>query len=114
MMVKVGEFTFPVDFMVMEMEEDTEVPLICVSPFMKTVKVGIGVDDGNMRVRAQEEEVTFDVFGNLSSSIKGKDCLIIHTEQENTSGTCNIPSLFKEEKKLKRTKIKKKGRLNIN
>nr|KYP32139.1 hypothetical protein KK1_047245 [Cajanus cajan] len=36
MIVKVDKFMFPVDFVVMDMEEDVEVPLILGRPFMKT------------------------------------------------------------------------------
>jgi len=49
MIVKVDKFLFPVDFVVMDMEEDAEVPLILGRPFMKTAKVIIDVDKGNLR-----------------------------------------------------------------
>nr|KYP50823.1 hypothetical protein KK1_027388 [Cajanus cajan] len=39
LLVKVDKFFFPVDFVVMDMEEDFEVPLILGRPFMKTAKV---------------------------------------------------------------------------
>lgn len=61
-LVKVDKFMFPVDFVVMDMEEDIEVPLILGRPFMKTAKVIIDVDDGKLKVRVQDEEVNFDVF----------------------------------------------------
>ena len=35
-LVRVKHFTFPVDFVVMDIEEDTEVPLILGPPFMLT------------------------------------------------------------------------------
>jgi len=38
-LVKVDKFRFPVDFVVMDIEEDVEVPLILGRPFMKTTKV---------------------------------------------------------------------------
>ena len=50
-LVKVDKFMFPVDFVVMDIEEDTEVPLILGWPFMKTAKVIIDVDDGKLKVR---------------------------------------------------------------
>lgn len=37
-MVKVGEFAFLMDFVVMEMEEDIEVPLILDRSFMKLLR----------------------------------------------------------------------------
>nr|KYP31396.1 hypothetical protein KK1_048318 [Cajanus cajan] len=57
LLVKVDKFLFPVDFVVMDMEEDFEVPLILGRPFMKTTKVIIDVDDGKL-----DDEVNFNVF----------------------------------------------------
>jgi hypothetical protein len=48
-LVKVDKFVFPVDFVVMDMEEDSEVPLILGRPFMKTAKVIIDVDEGKLK-----------------------------------------------------------------
>jgi len=62
MIVKVDKFLFPVDFVVMDMEEDAEVPLILGRSFMKTAKVIIDVDKGKLKVCAQDEQVSFDVF----------------------------------------------------
>ena len=35
-LIKVGKFIFPVDFVVMEMEEDTQVPLLHGRPLLAT------------------------------------------------------------------------------
>ena len=61
-LVKVDKFLFPVDFMVMDMDEDNEVPLILGKTFMKTSKMMIDVDDGKLTVRVQGDEVQFNVF----------------------------------------------------
>ncbi|XP_058763941.1 uncharacterized protein LOC131637360 [Vicia villosa] len=57
-LVKVDKFLFPVDFVVVDMEEDRDVPLILGRPFMKTARMMIDIDDGLMKVRVQDEEVT--------------------------------------------------------
>ncbi|XP_058725862.1 uncharacterized protein LOC131597169 [Vicia villosa] len=62
MLVKVDKFLFPVDFVVVDMEEDRDVPLILGRPFMKTAWMMIDIDDGLMKVRVQDEEVTFNLF----------------------------------------------------
>ncbi|GKE57749.1 reverse transcriptase domain-containing protein [Tanacetum coccineum] len=36
MLVEVGKFTFPADFVILEMEEDSKVPLILGQPFLHT------------------------------------------------------------------------------
>ncbi|XP_028220235.1 uncharacterized protein LOC114401853 [Glycine soja] len=61
-LVKVNKFLFPADFVVMDMDEDNEFPLILGRPFMKTVKIMIDVDDEKLTVRVQSEEVQFNVF----------------------------------------------------
>ncbi|XP_047183032.1 uncharacterized protein LOC124849187, partial [Vigna umbellata] len=66
MLVKVEKFVFPVDFVIMEMEEYGDVPLILGRLFMKTVRVLIDVENGKLKVRVQDEEVNFDMFEAMS------------------------------------------------
>ncbi|KAG2397807.1 uncharacterized protein HKW66_Vig0139570 [Vigna angularis] len=61
--VKIDKLQFPVDFVVMDMEEDAEIQLILGRPFMKTAKVVIHVEEGTVKLKDQDEEVTFNVFG---------------------------------------------------
>jgi len=63
------------NFVVMNIEEDKEVPLILDRPFMKTARVIIDVNVGKLKVRAQDDEATLNVFEILQPSNKGKDCL---------------------------------------
>ena len=60
--MKVYKFVFPVDFVIMDIEEDLEVPLILGRPFMKTARVIIDVDNGQLKVRVEVDEVKFDVL----------------------------------------------------
>ncbi|XP_075479439.1 uncharacterized protein LOC142520322 [Primulina tabacum] len=59
-LVKVGKFTFPTDFVVLDMEEDREVPLILGRPFFETGKAVIEVQEGKLRLRVGKEEITFN------------------------------------------------------
>ncbi|XP_058734111.1 uncharacterized protein LOC131605818 [Vicia villosa] len=65
MLVKVDKFLFPVDFVVVDMEEDHDVPLILGRPFMKTTRMMIDIDDGIMKVRVQDTEVIFTLFESM-------------------------------------------------
>ncbi|XP_058753783.1 uncharacterized protein LOC131626967 [Vicia villosa] len=65
MLVKVDKFLFPVDFVVVDMEEDRDVPLILGRPFMKTTRMMIDIDDGIMKVRVQDKEVIFTLFESM-------------------------------------------------
>ncbi|XP_058757923.1 uncharacterized protein LOC131631167 [Vicia villosa] len=65
MLVKVDKFLFPVDFVVVNMEEDRDVPLILGRPFMKTTRMMIDIDDGIMKLRVQDKEVIFTLFESM-------------------------------------------------
>jgi len=49
----------------MDMKEDEEVPLILGRPFMKTARIIVDVDKGELQVRIQDEEVTLNLFYGL-------------------------------------------------
>ena len=60
--MKVDKFIFPADFIVLDMEEDREVPLILGRPFLATCRTLIDVHQGKLILRVQDEQVTFNVF----------------------------------------------------
>ncbi|XP_014515293.1 uncharacterized protein LOC106773117 [Vigna radiata var. radiata] len=68
---QIDKLKFLVDFVVMEIGEDVEIPLILGKPFMKTTKVVINVDEGMLTLKDQDEEVTFNVFNDVQP-IQGK------------------------------------------
>ncbi|KAL5565416.1 hypothetical protein UlMin_028580 [Ulmus minor] len=61
-LVKVDKFIFSADFIVLDMEEDREVPLILGRPFLATGRTLIDVYQGKLILRVQDEQVTFNVF----------------------------------------------------
>jgi len=80
--VKVDKFLFPVDFVVMDMEEDAKVPLILGRPFMKTAKIIIDVDKGKLKVCVQDEEVSFDVFEAMKHPSGARECFRVDVLDE--------------------------------
>ncbi|GJW28261.1 reverse transcriptase domain-containing protein [Tanacetum coccineum] len=55
MLVKVGKFTFPADFVILEMEEDSKVPLILGRPFLHTANAIIRVKQKQLNLRVGTE-----------------------------------------------------------
>ena len=66
---KVGKFIFPMDFAVMDMEEDTQVPLLLGRPFLATGAALIHVKKGELTLRVGNEAVHF----NMNQSLKQSD-----------------------------------------
>ena len=60
-LVKVGKFIFPVDFVIMQMEEDTQVPLLLGRPFLATGAALIDVQKGELTLRVGDEAVHFNI-----------------------------------------------------
>ncbi|XP_016732546.1 uncharacterized protein [Gossypium hirsutum] len=58
MLVKVDKFIFPVDFVILDMGEDVEVPLILGRPFLATTRIVIDVGNGKLVLKVGDEEVT--------------------------------------------------------
>ena len=69
-LIKVGKFIFPMDFVVMDMEEDTQVPLLLGRSFLATRVAIIDVKRGELTLRVADEAVHF----NLNQSPKQFDC----------------------------------------
>ncbi|XP_073283453.1 uncharacterized protein [Primulina huaijiensis] len=76
-LVKVDKFTFPADFVVLDMEEDIEMPLILGRPFLAIGNALIDVQEGKLRLRVGEEEITYDVFNALKHTLHSDSCFRI-------------------------------------
>ena len=61
-LVRVDKFVFPVDFVVLDMEEDLDMPLILGRPFLVTGRALIAVHERKLSLIINEEVVIFDVF----------------------------------------------------
>jgi hypothetical protein len=68
LLVKVDNFIFPVDFMVLDMEVDDRVPLILGRPFLYTARELIDAFDRKIILRMGDENVTFNVMKFIKNS----------------------------------------------
>ncbi|GKV11522.1 hypothetical protein SLEP1_g22775 [Rubroshorea leprosula] len=66
-LVKVDQFIFPVDFIVLDMKEDFEMPLILGRPFLATGRALIDVQQGKLSLRIHDEEIVFNVFDAMKN-----------------------------------------------
>ncbi|KAK2373435.1 hypothetical protein QL285_074466 [Trifolium repens] len=81
-LVKVDKFMFPIDVVVMDIEEDDDVPLILGRGFMKTACMMINIDDGVMKVRVQNEEVNFNLWEAMKHSNDKGACFKLDAIEE--------------------------------
>ncbi|GKB06896.1 hypothetical protein Tco_0835129 [Tanacetum coccineum] len=58
-LVGIGKFVFPVDFIILDMPEDIKVPLILGRPFLSTARAKIDVFKRKITLRVGEEKIIF-------------------------------------------------------
>ncbi|GJT77277.1 reverse transcriptase domain-containing protein [Tanacetum coccineum] len=73
MLVKVGKFTFPVDFVILEMEEDSKVPLILGRPFLHTADAVICVKEKQLNLGVGSEHMVFFIDSTMKHSYSNDD-----------------------------------------
>ncbi|GJW20979.1 putative reverse transcriptase domain-containing protein [Tanacetum coccineum] len=69
-LVGIGKFTFPIDFIILDIPEDIKVPLILERPFLSTARAKIDVYKRKITLRVGEERIIFKSVKPASSLIK--------------------------------------------
>ncbi|GJZ87472.1 reverse transcriptase domain-containing protein [Tanacetum coccineum] len=72
-LVEVGKFSFPVDFVILEMEEDSKVPLILGRPFLYTVDAVIRVKQKQLNLGVGTEQMIFIIDSAIKHSYLNDD-----------------------------------------
>ncbi|XP_057724024.1 uncharacterized protein LOC130939979 [Arachis stenosperma] len=62
LLLKVGEFIFPADFVILDMKEEGHNLIILGRPFLGTVRAIIDVEKGEMILRVHDEQMIINVF----------------------------------------------------
>ncbi|GKF49036.1 reverse transcriptase domain-containing protein, partial [Tanacetum coccineum] len=73
MLVEVGKFTFPIDFVILEMEEDSKVPLILGRPFLHTVDAVIRVKQKQLNLGVGTKRMIFNIDFAMKHSYSNDD-----------------------------------------
>ena len=66
-LVKVGKFIFPTDFLIVDCEVDWSVPIIMGRPFLATARAIIDVGQGEVILRVKDEQIS--IIMNQASKI---------------------------------------------
>ena len=75
--IKVGDLYVPVDFVILEMEEEMLTPIILMRPFLATVGCRIDVKNGKLSFDAGDDHVEFNLFKAFKFTSIFYECYII-------------------------------------
>nr|XP_009765214.1 PREDICTED: uncharacterized protein LOC104216781 [Nicotiana sylvestris]XP_016512239.1 PREDICTED: uncharacterized protein LOC107829277 [Nicotiana tabacum] len=76
-LVHVGKFVFPADFVILDCRVDEEIPIILGRPFLATWKALIDCEIGELKMRLNDEEITFNVQKSMRRPSKFSHCSLI-------------------------------------
>lgn len=94
-LVRIDKFVFPVDFIVLDMPEDEEIPIILGRPFLETGRVMIDMEEGTMTLKVYDEVLKINVRESMkfkedvgtSKNVEVLDTVFIKAV------SCNVPEL---------------------
>ncbi|XP_056688545.1 uncharacterized protein [Spinacia oleracea] len=81
-LVRVGKFYIPVDFVVLDMEEDCQIPIILGRPFLCTARTVIDVKSGSLTLSVGDDTVTFNLTNAVKSPMLENTCCRINIVEE--------------------------------
>ncbi|GJX15652.1 reverse transcriptase domain-containing protein [Tanacetum coccineum] len=73
MLVEVVKFTFPIDFVILEIEEDSKIPLISGRPFLHTADAIIRVKQKQLNLGVGTERMIFNIDSAMKHSYSNDD-----------------------------------------
>ena len=85
-LVKVDKFIFLADFIVLDIEEDKEIPIKLGRPFLATGRVMIDVQKGELKLSVQDDEVRFSVVNVMWHLAESDTCFMIKAIVSSQSG----------------------------
>ena len=81
MLIKVGKFVFPVDFIVINIEEDKQIPLLLGRPFLAIGAALLDVKKCELTLRVGDEAVHFNLNDSLKQpKLRSADCEFVETK----------------------------------
>ncbi|XP_070040767.1 uncharacterized protein [Nicotiana tomentosiformis] len=76
-LVQVGKFVFPEDFVILDCRVNEEIPIILGRPFLATGRALIDCETGELKMRLNEEEITFNVQKSMRRPSEFANCSLI-------------------------------------
>ncbi|XP_057247562.1 uncharacterized protein LOC130589929 [Beta vulgaris subsp. vulgaris] len=98
--LRVGKFLIPCDFVVMEMEEDANVPIILGRPFLATAEAIIDMKKGKITFEIGDEKMEYTLTNSKASPSMGEIVDIVDVLNEDTPVKSSTPSSMSIERSL--------------
>ncbi|XP_050878811.1 uncharacterized protein LOC127082625 [Lathyrus oleraceus] len=99
-LVTIEEFSFPVDFVIMDIPEDEETPIILGRPFMQTSRCNLDIEHGTLTLKVYDDEITLNVLENKKLEVEKEHHYQVGMIKTNVKGQSNMPTSEKVSRRL--------------
>ncbi|XP_070022151.1 uncharacterized protein [Nicotiana sylvestris] len=76
-LIQVGKFVFPADFVILDCKVDQEIPIILERSFLAMGRALIYCEAGELKMRLNDEEITFNVQKSIRRPSEFANCSLI-------------------------------------
>lgn len=80
--IRIGQFYIPTDFVVMDIEEDSHIPILLGKPFLATDGTILDVKKGKLNFEAGDEKINFILSKIMKNPSIGDSCCKIYITDE--------------------------------
>ncbi|XP_015955084.1 uncharacterized protein LOC107479465 [Arachis duranensis] len=80
LLIQVGIFIFPADFMILDLGEEGSDSIILGIPFLATTRAIIDVEQGELTLRVHDESITLNVFPEAHHNDEKEKCMEVDKE----------------------------------
>ncbi|XP_050876987.1 uncharacterized protein LOC127080734 [Lathyrus oleraceus] len=91
-LVTIEEFSFPVNFVIIDIHVDEETPIILVRPFMRTSRCNFDIDHGTLTLKVYDDEITLNVLENRELEVERENHYQVGMIRTNVKGQRNMPT----------------------
>ena len=81
-LAKPKHLIFPADFVVIDIEEDANIPLILGRPFMSTASCVVDMGKKMLQMGIKDQKISFDLFHEDKDPPSQNVCLKVHVMEE--------------------------------
>lgn len=98
-LVKEDTFVFPADFIILDYKADKDVSIILRQPFLARGRTLIDVQKGELTMRVNDQQITFNILNTLKYPREMEDCLKIEILQivDLEQHSCDKEESFEED-----------------
>ncbi|CAL8174986.1 unnamed protein product [Prunus armeniaca] len=111
LIIKVDNLYLPADFVVLDMDEEMQTPIILGRPFMATARTLIDVEAGTLTLRVQDQFVVFNLFEGAKHPAEQQECM--HIDVVDNMVQASFQASSNTDKLLSKGKAKKR-KLQLN